>query len=403
MSNTDAFPAGLDGMYGVYFGRLLVALKGDKHLYQSILGPVVVAREPLQIGVLKDLLGKEDLEDVKEDVRKARNLLYLSQDRLGLLHKTMADWLQDGDKSGDLRIRNLKQVHHKNLGDWCFGQRGNAFAYAHAIYHLGKSGQHDKVQALLLDCRWLLGALRSGVPCVSLVLDADEHWHRADDSRDAESAADVVRALEKSLVALNHDHRELASQLIGRLDANNPVLEGIDQLYKDEGIRWLKPVRTSLTPARNALRKIFRGHSSLVTSVAFSPDGKTIVSGSWDKTVRLWSVQTGEQLKVLEGHSSEVKSVAFSPDGKTVMGKSSNSTLYWSVEDGAAVERPSNFDEGGIDGGVVDVQGGVHLRTNSFATGFTTDDAVNATATNSHGDLFVGCRGGGAVSILCLQ
>jgi WD40 repeat protein len=53
-----------------------------------------------------------------------------------------------------------------------------------------------------------------------------------------------------------------------------------------------------------------------VNSVAFSPDGKQVVSGSYDKTVRLWDALAGAPLQTLEGHSGSVNSVAFSPDSK---------------------------------------------------------------------------------------
>jgi WD40 repeat protein len=61
------------------------------------------------------------------------------------------------------------------------------------------------------------------------------------------------------------------------------------------------------------------GHSDGVISVAFSPDGKSVVSGSYDKAVRIWDVAFGAETGKLEGHSVYVRSVALSPDGKSVV------------------------------------------------------------------------------------
>jgi WD40 repeat protein len=70
------------------------------------------------------------------------------------------------------------------------------------------------------------------------------------------------------------------------------------------------------------------GHTDWVTSVAFSPDGKQIVSGSRDTTVRRWDAATGQQLlPVLKGHTSWVTSVAFSPDGKQIVSGSRDRTV----------------------------------------------------------------------------
>jgi WD40 repeat protein len=59
-----------------------------------------------------------------------------------------------------------------------------------------------------------------------------------------------------------------------------------------------------------------QGHTRMVTSVAFSPDGKRIATGGADRTVRVWDADKGQQLFALKGHRDEVRCVAFSPDGK---------------------------------------------------------------------------------------
>jgi WD40 repeat protein len=81
--------------------------------------------------------------------------------------------------------------------------------------------------------------------------------------------------------------------------------------------------------------RIFRGHSGPVYCVAFSPDGKHIVSGSWDKTLKVWDAKSGHETLSLQGHTSAVLSVAFSPDGKQVVsGGDDKSLRVWDTRSG---------------------------------------------------------------------
>lgn len=63
---------------------------------------------------------------------------------------------------------------------------------------------------------------------------------------------------------------------------------------------------------------VLKGHEGSVYSVAISPDGSKIVSGSWDNTIRIWDINSGSELRVLKGHEARVNSVAISPDGSNL-------------------------------------------------------------------------------------
>ncbi|MFM6437739.1 MAG: WD40 repeat domain-containing protein, partial [Microcystis panniformis] len=86
---------------------------------------------------------------------------------------------------------------------------------------------------------------------------------------------------------------------------------------------------------RKSERNRLEGHDDFVQSVNFSPDGKTLVSGSRDNTIKLWNVKTGQEIRTLKGHDDFVQSVNFSPDGKTLVSGSWDKTIkLWDVETG---------------------------------------------------------------------
>ncbi|MCA2850257.1 MAG: hypothetical protein IM455_06195 [Microcystis sp. M076S1] len=89
---------------------------------------------------------------------------------------------------------------------------------------------------------------------------------------------------------------------------------------------------------RKSERNRLEGHDNSVLSVNFSPDGKTLVSGSDDKTIKLWNVETGKEIRTLYGHDNSVTSVNFSPDGKTLVSGSDDNTIkLWNVETGQEI------------------------------------------------------------------
>src|ERR1700680_2759455 len=91
-----------------------------------------------------------------------------------------------------------------------------------------------------------------------------------------------------------------------------------------------------------SLEMVISNFGSGVPSVAFSPDGQHIVSGSWDGAIRVWNSKTGETAAgPFTGHTAWVNSVGFSPDGQHIVsGSDDRSIRVWNSKTGETVARP---------------------------------------------------------------
>jgi serine/threonine protein kinase/sugar lactone lactonase YvrE/tetratricopeptide (TPR) repeat protein len=136
------------------------------------------------------------------------------------------------------------------------------------------------------------------------------------DAQAWDEAADALLALD----LLDSDYRDMAT-----LVATNPEL-----------LRTIAASRASRWQSGSAEQtRTLSGHSDHVHSLAFSPDGQTLASGSWDHTIKLWRVEDGTLLHTLSGHQRYISGLAFSPDGQTLASGSADGTIrLWRVEDG---------------------------------------------------------------------
>ena len=108
-------------------------------------------------------------------------------------------------------------------------------------------------------------------------------------------------------VGVGVEAMRLVEPVVEDVKVNKQMLADANKLMADARFKGMKAVAS------------LAGHTSSVYSVAFSPDGQHIVSGSEDNLVKVWSVSGGKEVASLAGHASSVCSVAFSPDGQHIV------------------------------------------------------------------------------------
>lgn len=115
--------------------------------------------------------------------------------------------------------------------------------------------------------------------------------------------------------------------------------ESVTQIeFTPDGARLVsgsKDKTVRIWDARTGLeQRVLRGHTDRVLALAVSPDSSLLASGSADGTVRIWSLRTGQELHRLLGSGAEVACLAFSPDGKSLVSgsRADHAVRVWSVE-----------------------------------------------------------------------
>lgn len=331
----ESLPPGLFGLYEEFFQR---HFPDDEHFAEArkVLEVVTAAQEPLEECQLAKASGIESRRTLPRVLRMLRVYLPLRFDLEGtahysLYHKSIRDWLTADEQRGTAYSVDERDGHLQ-LAQMCWEEyqygpsEMSQYAIAHLPTHLAEAKRWPELHQILTDLTFIETKCAAGMS-YSLVEDyellsaADARSPEAD--RTGRDFADFVRR-ESHLLAR---YPRLAFQLA----ANQPASCGPSDAAKS---RWdhcseIRPWFKWLN--RSSLRAMcwmtFAAHTERVVSCVLSPDGRRILSGSWDCTLRLWDAQTGRQLVVFEGHSGPVNTCDFSANGEFVVSGSSDCTL----------------------------------------------------------------------------
>jgi WD40 repeat protein len=141
---------------------------------------------------------------------------------------------------------------------------------------------------------------------------------------------------------LSEGIKEEAKKHLSRALSNQQGFLGVSSwlgISPTKDIETIIPLLHKVNVPLPRLLKTFKGHARGIVSVCFSPDGKSILSGSIDHTIKLWDMETSQCLKTFKGHEGTVNSVCFSPDGRLALSGSNDKTLkLWNLETGECLK-----------------------------------------------------------------
>jgi len=352
----DEFPNGLDGIYAQYFARQFSDLGEYKSTTRHALGILISACEPLE----PDFLASSsdwDTYQLEDFLDSLGSLLRKSEGRLYPFHKSLFDWLSDKAKSGNYFV-SAEEGQNRLAGQGMREYRHSLrdllpYNLRHLPFHLVECERrdeligNDRIPGLLTDLRFIQAKCEAGL-VHELVADYNkaqaallefaeesERWITEKSSGRADRLRHFGTFTSNHLKALV-EQPAYTLPIVWNSADSGPVFEQAEKLISGFKLPWLRrSPRPHSGPLCSQCLRPLEGHSSDVSSLMFTPDGRRVVSTSWDKTLRIWDFENGFCLRSLEGHSDFVLSAIITPDGSRVVSISRDSTLrIWDLETG---------------------------------------------------------------------
>lgn len=267
--------------------------------------------------------------DTEDLVQRLDGLSLLKYDLQGLtvrLHDVLRAFLGN-------RLSDAAALHGWMLDVWGDPRAFSPdlqYGWTWLAYHMREAGRLGDLLDLLADYTWMQAKLDATDPNALL-----SDYDLAVSSSNSHVLALIQGAIRLSAHILAEDASQLAPHLLGRLMKLTQFREIhtlLEQIKTAQTGIWLRPIFPNLSAPGGPLIRTMVGHGDWVDGVALTHDNRAL-SASWDGTLRVWDVATGETLAILQGHNDRVHSVALTPDGRAVSAGRDGTIRLWNLAD----------------------------------------------------------------------
>lgn len=353
-------PDGLDESYRKFFQQIAESSSSDYIDCNHLMHTLVVSREAFPVELARKVVGMKN-SDFDRACKRLHSMFPIRSsdgtDRFYTFHKSVIDWLLDESRSGPYAMRRVschdmlatrmlammrKRLEDVNRWEKSDLSAADNYMYMHLMDHLDAAELYDTTMELMLDLRWIQHSLRfKGVYAMAreiMIRFSDDSWCNEKCRHDLKLVERCLKLSASGLSLPNYQptDAEVCTQLLGRLRQLTEASPRITQLLA-RCKEWISAnagfclTNAALEPAGQSCELLLKGHSDHVTSVCFL-DGERVISGSWDRTVRIWNVGTGECESIFEEDKlHKVTALCVIGPNQVVAGAYSGELCLWNI------------------------------------------------------------------------